>query len=133
MVPTRYSVTAAAATIGATRLGGKAHSGVDARRRGRRLHGARPLGDGWRRLPFDVGDAETAADAALREPARRRTAPGAAIASTKAADVEDLAADVRVHAYQLDARATPLERLDRFRRPPPKPVRSRTSSPPARS
>ena len=114
MVPTRYSVTAALGDYGAARLGAKAYSRGKSCLLGRPPHGVRPFGDGRSHLSFDVGDAETAADAALGEPVLHNDRHESGDLLHEGGDLEDLAADVRVNADEFEARQRP-ERVDGLR------------------
>ena len=93
--------------------------------------GLGPLGLGRRRLAVDVGDAEPAADDQLGQTERGEERAEHLGGLLERGRLEDLAADVRVDADELDARHE-LERGDRLAPRRPRRRRSRTWSPPGR-
>jgi len=71
------------------------------------VHGPRPLGDGRCHLPFDVCNAEAAADAAFRKPVLDHERAESGDLLGESGDLEDLAADVRVNPDKLEVRQMP--------------------------
>jgi len=72
-----------------------------------------PLRDGRRRLSFDVGDAQAAADAAFREPVLDHERDEGGDLLDEGRGFEDLAADVRVNSDELQLRQV-AESFHRF-------------------
>ena len=131
IVPTVYSVTAAAATIARPGLGGDPSR--DAGPLARVVHRRAPLGDRRRLLALDVGDAEAATDRQLGQPEVVDERGQHLDRLVEEVGDEHLAADVHVHADEVDGHGR--RRLARWpvARPPMTPKPNFESSWPVRT